>query len=120
LGRARRRQGDLEGALRSLAHAAELFREAGRGEGERRALSQRGKVLYAKGDFKGARAAFRAAIELTGDDPETWRLHHALARAYEKEGRKGDADRAYRTAREAGWDGCSKGEADFGVSQGTL
>src|SRR5437588_2906901 len=37
LGRARRRQGDLEGSLRSLAHAAELFRNAGRPEGERRA-----------------------------------------------------------------------------------
>ncbi len=115
LGRARRRQGDLEGALRSLAQAVDRFRACKKSEGERRALSQRGKVLYAKGDLKGARTAFRTAIDLEGQEPETWRLHHAIARAYEKEARKPDADKAYRAAREAGWDGRTK-DAEFGVS----
>ena len=119
LGRARRRQGDLEGALRSLAQAADLFRSSGRFEGERRALSQRGKVLYARGDWKGSRTAFRSAIDLDGKDPEAWRLHHAIARAYEKEGRKTDADGAYRAARESGWDGRSK-DAELGASASTL
>ncbi len=119
LGRARRRQGDLEGALRSLAQAAEIFRAQGKPEGERRALSQRGKVLYAKGDLKGARAAFRVAIDLAGKEPETWRLHHAVGRAYDKEGRKPEADRAYRSAKEAGWDGRTK-DAEFAVSAGAL
>jgi transcriptional regulator with GAF, ATPase, and Fis domain len=120
LGRARRRQGDLDGALRSLAHAAERFRSSGRHEGERRALAQRGKVLYAKNDLKGARAAFRAALDLEGKEPEDWRLHHALARAYEKEGRKGEADRSYRLARDAGWDGRSKDLPELGGSAAHL
>jgi Nif-specific regulatory protein len=119
LGRARRRQGDLEGALRSLAQAADLFRSSGRFEGERRALSQRGKVLYARGDWKGSRTAFRSALDLDGKDPESWRLHHAIARAYEKEGRKSDADGAYRAARESGWDGRSK-DAELGGSASAL
>src|SRR5262249_51518985 len=85
-------------------------------EGARRALSQRGKVLYARGDMKGARAAFRAALELDGKEPESWRLHHAVARAYEKEGRKTEADRAYRFARQAGWDGRAKADLDYATS----
>jgi transcriptional regulator with GAF, ATPase, and Fis domain len=119
LGRARRRTGDLDGALKVLAAAAERFRAAGKIEGERRALASRGKALYARGDMKGARAAFRGAVELDGKEPETWRLHHAIARAYEKEGRKADAEKSYNAAREAGWDGRAR-DADFAASGGAL
>src|SRR5205807_1278732 len=85
-------------ARRSPAQAGELFRTAKRTEGERRARAQRGKVLYTQGDWKNSRAAFRAALDLDGKEPEPWRLHHAMARAYEKEGRKGDAERSYQKA----------------------
>ena len=114
LGRARRRLGDLDGALEALEKATELFGVARRPDGRRRALAARGKALYAKHDWKGARGAFRAALDQRGDEPPAWRLHHAMARAYEKDGRKHDAEACYERARAAGWDG--RGPADERLS----
>ncbi len=105
LGRARRRVGLLAEALSALERSTELFGTARKPTGRRRALAARGKTLYAMHDWKGARGAFRAALDQPGDDPPAWRLHHAMARAYEKDGRRGEADNAYERAREAGWDG---------------
>jgi transcriptional regulator with GAF, ATPase, and Fis domain/Flp pilus assembly protein TadD len=108
LGRARRRAGDLDGALEVLERATELFALGRRPDGRRRALAARGKVLYAKHDWKGARGAFRAALDQKGDEPPEWRLHHAMARSYEKDGRRGEAEASYERARGSGWDGVSK------------
>jgi len=108
LGRARRRCGDLDGALTVLERATDAFGSARRPAGRRRALAARGKVLYAKHDWKGARGAFRAALDQPGDDPPAWRLHHAMARAYEKDGRTSEAEASYERARESGWDGLAR------------
>ena len=112
LGRARRRTNDLDGALQALEAATDVFTAARDTGGRRRALAARGKVLYAKHDWKGARGAFRAALDQRGDDPPAWRLHHAMARSYEKEGRSGEAEACYQRAREAGWEGVSDGVGD--------
>ncbi|MBX3468687.1 MAG: sigma 54-interacting transcriptional regulator [Planctomycetes bacterium] len=120
LGRARRRAADLDGALEALERATELFALARRPDGRRRALAARGKALYAKHDWKGARGAFRAALDQKGEEPPTWRLHHAMARAYEKDGRRNEAEAAYQRAREAGWDGVTKaGDVDRATGGGT-
>ena len=109
LGRARRRANDLDAALQALEAATDVFTAARDSSGRRRALAARGKVLYAKHDWKGARGAFRAALDQKGDDPPAWRLHHAMARSYEKEGRAGEAEACYGRAREAGWEGVADG-----------
>ena len=111
LGRAYRRTGQLEQALQAMEFATDQFAEAGDGGGRRRALAARGKVMYALHDWKGARGAFRAALDQRGgDDPPAWRLHHAMARAYEKDGRRSEAENCYERARAAGWDGLQKGD----------
>ncbi len=117
LGRARRRLGALTAALQALERSTELFGSARKPAGRRRALAARGKVLYAMHDWKGARGAFRAALDQPGDEPPAWRLHHAMARAYEKDGRRAEADNCFERAREAGWDG-SPGPHDLRVSAG--
>ena len=116
LGRALRRMGELDLALEALEKATELFGSARHAQGRRRALAARGKVLYAKHDWKGARGAFRAALDQTGDDPPAWRLHHAMARAYEKDGRRAEADTCLQRARQAGWDGLSASGSQGRVS----
>jgi len=108
LGCARRCGGDIDGALDVLEKATDLFGASRKPEGRRRALAARGKALYAKHDWKGARGAFRAALDQKGDDPPSWRLHHAMARAYEKDGRRAEAESCYERARQSGWDGVSK------------
>ena len=65
-------------------------------------------MLYAKRDWKGARGAFRAALDQQGEEPPSWRLHHAMARAYEKDGRRAEAENCYERARGSGWDGLSR------------
>ena len=77
-GRALRRTGDLGPALTVLARATELYANARSPEGRRRALAARGKVLYVRQDWKGARGAFRAALDQKGTEPPSWRLHHAM------------------------------------------
>ena len=108
LGRAKRRLGGLQDALRVLEEATDQFSAARDSAGRRRALAARGKVLYAMHDWKGARGAFRAGLEHKGEDPPNWRLHHAMARAYEKDGRVGEAEEAYARAKQAGWDGVGR------------
>jgi serine/threonine-protein kinase PknK len=112
LGRALRRSGNLGDALKALERATELFGSARNPEGRRRALAARGKVLYASRDWKGARGAFRAAIDQDGAEPPAWRLHHAMARAYEKDGRRVEAENCYDRAKSAGWDGLSRGQVN--------
>ncbi|MEZ6187816.1 MAG: tetratricopeptide repeat protein [Planctomycetota bacterium] len=108
LGRAKRRLGALEEALRVLEDATDQFSAARDTAGRRRALAARGKVLYGMHDWKGARGAFRAGLDQKGEDPPSWRLHHAMARAYEKDGRVSEAEEAYERARQAGWDGVGR------------
>jgi transcriptional regulator with GAF, ATPase, and Fis domain len=105
LGRALRRDGQLAKALSAMELATEQFGTARDATGRRRALAARGKVLYAQRDWKGARGAFRAALDQEGEEPPAWRLHHAMARAYEKDGRVTEAESSYQRARAAGWDG---------------
>jgi serine/threonine-protein kinase PknK len=107
LGRALRRVAKLDEALRALETATDLFADGRNTGGRRRALAARGKVLYALHDWKGARGAFRAALDQRGEEPPAWRLHHAMARAYEKDGRRSEADNCYERARASGWDGIS-------------
>jgi len=111
LGRAYRRTGQLKLALEAMEAATDQFAQAGDAAGRRRALAARGKVMYALHDWKGARGAFRAALDQRGEEPPAWRLHHAMARAYEKDGRRSEAENCYERARQAGWDGLQKGEA---------
>ncbi|MBL4844122.1 MAG: sigma 54-interacting transcriptional regulator [Planctomycetes bacterium] len=111
LGRAYRRTGQLEPALKAMEDATDQFAAAGDAAGRRRALAARGKVMYALSDWKGARGAFRAALDQRGEEPPAWRLHHAMARAYEKDGRRSEAENCYERARQAGWDGLQKGES---------
>jgi len=109
LGRARRRQNKWNEALRALERATDLFADAKAPAARRRAFAARGKILYSLHDWKGCRGAFRAALDQAGEEPPAWRLHHAMARAYDKEGRRGEAEACYTRAREAGWEGVGSG-----------
>jgi WD40 repeat protein/tetratricopeptide (TPR) repeat protein len=65
----------------------------------RRAIAAKGRLHYLMRQYEESYQAFEMALSCEGTNPEAWKLHHGIAKCYDKLGLKNEARKAYEASR---------------------
>ncbi|MDF1662729.1 MAG: hypothetical protein P1V97_13215 [Planctomycetota bacterium] len=85
--------------LKAISACVDLLVEVEDSIRLRRAVAAKGRLHYLMRQYEESYQAFEMALSCEGAEPEAWKLHHGIAKCYDKLGLKDEAKRAYEASR---------------------
>lgn len=85
--------------LKAISACVDLLVEVEDSVRLRRAVAAKGRLHYLMRQYEESYQAFEMALSCEGSEPEAWKLHHGIAKCYDKLGLKDEAKRAYEASR---------------------